>query len=88
MNKDLAKYKLGCWQVAALESIRDKKVCCELKILSKIRGTATNWNRKYKRNLYKAVIAHNKGWAKNSPIDPKYEIVLTECGYHLVERAP
>jgi hypothetical protein len=84
----IKKYRLGCWQVAALESIRDKKVCCDLKILDKIRGTATNWNRKYKKNLNRAINAHNKGLASNSPIDPKYLIIIDECGFHLMERNP
>jgi hypothetical protein len=84
----IKKYRLGCWQVAALESIRDKKICCDLKIIAKLRGLASKWDRKYKKSLNRAINAHNKGLASNSPIDPKYIIVIDECGYHVIDRHP
>lgn len=80
------KRKLGKWQVASLELIANKKVCCHLRIVDKVGGRAKTWARKYEKRLKAAVWAHNTCVALNSPIDPKYIIEFGPIGYFLIER--
>ncbi len=82
----MRKRKLGPWQLRALNDIAAKRVCCHLRIVDKVKGTASKWDRKYRKSLLRAIQAHNEGAALNSPVDPNYVIVLEPCGYILVNR--
>lgn len=68
------KKKLGKWQIAVLQKIAKHETCCHFNVLGNLKGLAFKWSYKYKRNLKRAIEAHNNGSAINSPIDPFFII--------------
>lgn len=86
MNK-IRKRILGKWQIKMLQDIEAKRVCCHLRAIEKVGGTAKTWRPKYERSLKRAIEAHNLCITVNSPIDPKWIIVLEGCGYVLQDRS-
>jgi hypothetical protein len=79
--------KLGKWQVAALAKIARQEICCHRSLLSMLKGEANKWSYKYKRNLRKAIEAHNSLIAINSPVDPYFIIHEDgQSGFKLIPR--